>query len=166
MELVISGKTVLIDDEDYEKVSFYKWHISGNKNNDYVVHTLPRNGKKRPMLRMHRFIIDAPDGTCVDHINGNRYDNRKSNLRLCTQRDNSHNTKMSIANTSGLKGASFHKASGMWQAQITINRKVKYLGIYKTAFEAHAAYKEAAEYYYGEFMNLGYDVISLTYTSW
>lgn len=86
IEVPINGKagvglTAVIDDEDYDKVKTIKW---------YNVHGYARS---RSGVSMHRLILNAPDGLVVDHRNHNRMDNRKSNLRVCTQKENAKNTK-------------------------------------------------------------------------
>ena len=92
--------TVLIDEDDYEKVSQYKWYVNwdGKRETRYVVTNIPHpsggtyskgtrseNAKKYAKLLLHRFIMDTPRGMHTDHINGNPFDNRKENLRVLTQ---------------------------------------------------------------------------------
>jgi hypothetical protein len=91
-----------------------------------------------------------PDGT-IDHANGNRDDNRFSNLRSATYSQNQWNARTRVDNSSGLKGASFHKRAGRWMATICVNRKQHYLGLHDTPEAAHAAYCEAARKHFGEF---------------
>lgn len=91
----------------------------------------------------------------VDHINGNRSDNRIANLRLATARENSRNAGMSRNNTSGYKGVFWERGCGKWRASITVNRKTIHLGVFVSAPEAHAAYCAAAKKYHGEFANTG-----------
>lgn len=87
----------------------------------------------------------------LDHTDGDKANNRIENLRESDQRQNLANIGRPRHNTSGKKGVSFHKATGMWQAQINIAKKKKYLGTFSTADEAHAAYLAAAIAEYGEF---------------
>jgi hypothetical protein len=84
-----------------------------------------------------------PDGAQIDHINGNKIDNRIENLRLCVPSQNSHNTEKS---RDALRGAHFHKATGKWQASIKIH-----LGTYDTEEEAANAYEKLAKTLQGEF---------------
>jgi hypothetical protein len=95
----------------------------------------------------------------IDHINGDRLDNRIENLRTATYSQNSANAKRHSRNTSGLKGASKRfkngKWTGRWQASITYQRKQINLGYFDTKEEAHAAYLEAARRLQGEFANCG-----------
>lgn len=71
------GKYAIVDVEDVEKIALYKWHVSDN---GYV---LNRNHGKT--IRIHRLIMNTPEGMDTDHINHNKLDNRKSNLRICTR---------------------------------------------------------------------------------
>ena len=87
----------------------------------------------------------------VDHINGDTLDNRKCNLRICTQADNMKNQKKHIRNTSGYKGVSWNKKSKAWEVSITQNGKRHYLGMYKDKEEAIKVRKEAEEKYFGEY---------------
>lgn len=102
---------------------------------------------------------EDPEGKVVDHINGNRLDNRIDNLRLATYSQNSANAKRHSRNTSGLKGASRVKKNGKWtgrwQASITYQRRQINLGYFDTKEEAHAAYLEAARSLQGEFAHDG-----------
>lgn len=100
---------------------------------------------------LHRFIINAPFGKFVDHIDGNGLNNQKTNLRLCTNSQNMMNQKMHKDNRSGYKGVRFHKSSKKWQARICINYKDIFLGGFKTAILAHEAYKKAVLKYHKEF---------------
>lgn len=84
----------------------------------------------------------------IDHANCNPGDNRILNLREATRSQNAANKKAHANGRSGLKGASFHKSTRRWQAQIMRDGKKKFLGLYNTAEEAHAAYAAAAA---GEF---------------
>jgi hypothetical protein len=91
----------------------------------------------------------------IDHINGDKLDNRMANLRVASNRENCLNSKTRKNNTSGYKGVSFMKRDGTWTARISANGKYKHLGYFKTAEEAHAAYCSAAIQYHGEFANFG-----------
>jgi hypothetical protein len=94
---------------------------------------------------------DIPQGIEIDHINGNKSDNRISNLRLATRSENCRNSKLSPLNTSGSKGVSWNKARNKWTAQIKINGRQKHLGVFKNVEDAKSAYAIAAVASYGEF---------------
>lgn len=121
----------------------------------YVATRVVENDKKRDVL-LHRLILNAPEKMVVDHINGNGLDNRKANLRLCTQQQNTFNSKSTVNNKHGYKGIRFDKRQPRkgWIAQITFNRKNIYLGSHYTKEEAALTYNEAAKKYFGEFANL------------
>lgn len=87
----------------------------------------------------------------LDHINGNRLDNRIINLRLATNAQNGRNRPASIKNKTKLKGVSLHKLSGLYRASITKDYKYHYLGYFSTPEEAHSAYCRAAEHLHEEF---------------
>ena len=84
------GKFALIDDEDFEALNKWSWKLSTN---GYAIRC-PSNGKtekgryKYTTVRMHRVIMKPPHGFVIDHINANRLDNRRSNLRIVTQQEN------------------------------------------------------------------------------
>jgi hypothetical protein len=87
----------------------------------------------------------------IDHINGVRNDNRFKNLRSATHSDNMRNTGKKPFNTSGYKGVGFHKQTKKWRAYITTGQKLKHLGLFESAEQAHEAYKSAAKELHGEF---------------
>ena len=90
----------------------------------------------------------------VDHINGDTLDNRKCNLRICTQADNIKNRKKDIDNSSGYKGVNWSKSNKKYLARICVNKKIIYLGYHATAELAYSAYCEASKKYHGEYGRL------------
>ena len=134
------NKVTQVDDEDYKHLSRYKWCFA----NGYAVRANQRvNGKIQKKLSMHRVILNAPDGVPVDHINRNRLDNRKSNLRLCDSHVNNANASIRSDNTSGCRGVSWNKNNNAWVARIQIRGHRKLLGYFKTFEEAKVAYLNA-----------------------
>ena len=105
---------------------------------------------------MHRLILDAPEGALVDHQNRNGWDNRRCNIRLASAAGNCHNRWSGKSNTSGFKGVSRHSRDGIWKAQIQVNGKKIYLGLYSAPEAAARAYDEAAQKYYGDFAWLNF----------
>ena len=95
-----------------------------------------------------------PDGM-IDHIDGDMTNNRASNLRVASNKQNQGNSKKPRNNTSGLKGVSWHKKSSKWAAQINKGCNKKWLGVYDDKHDAHQAYMKAAAEYFGEFANNG-----------
>lgn len=139
--------SVLIDDEDYENVRQYPW----SKN--YLGYIAGKvNGKD---VYLHRFIMGYPEGKVVDHINGDKLDNRKQNLRICTIRQNIMNAKVSKNNTSGYTGVSLRSDRELYRANIMVNRKQIYLGSFEKIEDAILARKQAEEKYFGEFAYAG-----------
>lgn len=132
-----------IDKSDYDKIKDYCW-ISHDKG---YIHT--RMGNK--MVNLHRFVMNAPDDMFVDHINGDKTDNRKCNLRLCTNSQNQMNAKTSSRNTSGVKGVSWINKYQKWRASIRVNGTLISLGQYKIFDDAVKARKEAEQKYFGEY---------------
>lgn len=147
------GKFAIVDNRDYLRVSKFKWYASCVRKFLWYAkrHTPRRNGKQGTIL-MHRLILDAPKGAHTDHINGNGLDNRRSNIRPCTNRQNCQN-QQKRRGTSKFKGVCWHKTSGWWRAQIGHLGKVIYLGDFTNEKDAAEAYDKAAVKYFGEFAN-------------
>jgi len=154
VELVFHGVAVLVDKEDVDRVMSLKWHSRRVGYTRYVTHTSGYKDtyKKTPL---HRFILGITDPSLVvDHINGNGLDNRKANLRICTQAQNTINKRMQKNNTSGFKGVTWHYKNRKWMAQITYQGKHKYIGTYSSKDEAYEAYRNEAVRLHGEFARL------------
>lgn len=146
------GKFALVDDDDYEELSKYKWRITSN---GYALHTGPRDkDRKRKTFLMHRLIMDTPLGLCTDHKNGNKLDNRKENLRICTYSQNNYNIPKKKDNISGCKGVGFHTKSGKYRSRIVVNKKAIHLGLFTKIEDAYNAYCAACKKYHGEFANI------------
>jgi hypothetical protein len=152
-ELILGkGEICLVDDEDYEYLSQYRWNKSQY---GYAYRIGDRQKGEQWKILMHREIMKAQKSRIVDHKNGNRIDNRKENLRFATPHQNSCNR---IGNTakSGYKGVIRNKTSKResWIARIKINRKMTYIGCYETPEIAARAYNDAAIRFHGEFARL------------
>ena len=91
----------------------------------------------------------------MDHIDGNRANNKISNLRVATLNQNQWNSAVANHNTSGLKGVTWKKDTKKWAAQLQYNGKKIWLGVYDDKHDAHQAYMKAAAEYFGEFANNG-----------
>jgi hypothetical protein len=102
-------------------------------------YALYRDGNKTP--RLHRFLMEFPDGFMIDHINHNTLDNRSCNLRLADNRFNQWNQKRQTS--SKYPGVSRHKAAKKWEAYIRIDGKQHHLGYFKSEESAYEAYLEA-----------------------
>lgn len=143
---------MLVDDEDFEALNAHVWRLAPN---GYAIRTA-KSGAVRTTVSGHREVMRLVpgDGKFIDHKNGVKLDNRKENLRSCTNRQNQWNQK-AHKDGSGLKGVCFDKKSLKWQASIKNGAKVKYLGQFETAELAHEVYCLAADMLYGEFANHG-----------
>ena len=150
---------------DYNPESgVFRWKVSNNnrvKVGD-VAGTLKRDGYRRIMIngkaylerRLAWFYVHGKwPKDMIDHINGIKDDNYIENLREATNAENQWNRTKRDNNTSGFKGVCWNKAAQKWQAQIRINNKVKYLGLFDSPEEAYAAYCKAAKELFGEFAN-------------
>lgn len=115
------------------------------------------NGKyKNSIIFMHRKIINAPKGLQVDHINHNKLDNRKSNLRLCSNQENSRNMRGKKKRSGQFKGVSWDSENSKWRARIRTADGNKNIGRYLCEIAAARAYDDAARLYFGEFAYLNY----------
>lgn len=139
------GKIALVDDEDYERVNQYKWYAYFASNTIYA-RRRPWNKiiKKYSVQSIHRFILNAPKGMEVDHINGNGLDNRKANLRLCTRQQNCYNHRVRNTSKSGITGISWDTQTNKWRATITLNGKMINIGRFVEIEDAINARKKKA----------------------
>jgi len=154
------NQVALIDDEDFELVSKYKWYAlwDPHMKSFYAVTNIRKPDEKRTGLKMHRLIMNAQPCEQVDHIHRFTLDNRKSELRLCTNGQNARNKGAPANNTSGFKGVSWDKRDQKWRAQIQIGGKKKNLGLYDAPEFAHEAYCTASARLHGAFANFGDDL--------
>lgn len=141
------NRYTFVSNIDYDIVSKHNWSVNSC---NYVSCYAYVNGK-RTFLTLHKLIMNTPYGMEVDHINGNRFDNRRSNLRLCTHSQNCVNRKSKIEPKSGFRGVGFHYGTNKWRAVIKVNQKKISLGLYFAKEEAARAYNLAALRYFGEF---------------
>lgn len=130
--MICSNKQVLLDYNDYLLISNRRWYVVANG------YCCDSSGKS-----LHREIMKAKKGQIVDHINGNKLDNRKENLRFVTASQNGQNRKC--------RGITYDKTRKKWQANIIVNGKKHYLGRYDTEDEALLARKNAEIKYQGEY---------------
>lgn len=157
-ELVLSqGLVAIVDDWQYERASQWKWHAQRGKGTWYAARSEwhPPHKKK---IYLHAFLTSAPHGSKVDHIDGNGLNCTDHNLRVCSNAQNMRNRGKNSNNTSGFKGVKHNKGSKQnpWQAEIWVDGECAYLGTYRTAEEAAAAYDRAAIAMHGEFAKLNF----------
>jgi len=144
------GKFALVDDDMFDYLMQWKW--SYRHGYAYRKKGMP----SRDNIHMHRVIMNTPDGMQTDHINGDGLDNRRANLRICTDVENKRNKGLISSNTSGYKGVSWNAPRKQYQAYIKVNNKVIFLGRYPEPESAGHAYDEAAKKYFGEFARLNF----------
>ena len=139
-----SGRAI-IDLEDVEKCKNHKWNLDKR---GYAVSKL-----YNPLssLKLHRLIINVANVMDVDHINRNKLDNRKSNLRVCSHQENSCNNSLYKNNKSGVTGVHWLTRESKWCAEIKLNYKKIPLGYFDDINEAKRARREAELKYFGEF---------------
>lgn len=148
------GKSAIVDDAVLERLRSFNWYCSTN---GYAVAYDPSDTSGNSKIIMHRIIIEAPKGVEVDHINGNKLDNRLSNLRLASKQENARNRGKNSNNRSGYKGVCFAKGSDKWRAYITVDGRQVHLGLHSTPELAYGAYCESLTKYHGSFANGGAD---------
>ncbi len=143
------AKFAIVDDEDFEWLSKSKWRCSSC---GYAVGVSKGSHRTRRPRTMHREIIKCPESLTVDHINRNKLDNRKENLRICSFSQNNMNRPIRADNKAGYKGVHKDKTcKNRYVAQIRINREKVYLGGFNCPIEAAKAYDKAAKESQGEF---------------
>lgn len=142
-----------IDYEDWQNLKQFKWHIH---NLGYVVRRSRASDKlpRRTSIQIARQILGCVAPLMPDHINHDRLDNRRCNLRAATKQQNQRNHKMHSHNKVGYKGVSLHRKTGLFQVRATIDGKTKSLGYYKTKEEAAEAYNQKIVSLYGAFAQL------------
>jgi len=149
------GKYAIVDNDDFEKVSRLSWWYSKG----YACHTqhikVDDNGKQiQKTIWMHRLIAGTPDGLFTDHINTDRLDNRKSNLRVVTLAQNNCNLPLRKTNKSGFKGVYWDKTRSKWFAYIRHNKVMYALGRYDNKIDAALAYNRSAIKLHKEYARL------------
>ena len=152
VEMIIESKVygvirVKIDNDDLEKCNKLTWHYAKNKDSKYIQTRI-----KGKMIKLHRYIMNINNSNLVvDHINRNPLDNRKSNLRICSYKENSFNKSIRVDNTSGIPGVSFHKTNKKWRAKIKYNNLTIHLGYFEDINEALINRRVAEEILFGEY---------------
>lgn len=143
----VSDKIALINDDDFTHISKYTWR---EKHGYAVTDIWNKRQKKKIMVSMHRLITAASNGVLVDHVNRNRLDNQRENLRICDHQKNQAN-KAPRGKTK-IKGVEFRndrKAS--WRARLKYNNENIELGYYDNRYEAAKAYNEKSKELFGAF---------------
>jgi hypothetical protein len=137
------GYSTIVDTEDYKFLMQWKWCVNINKQFPYAQRSInyrKLNGKwTTTVVKMHRAIMNPAKNMVIDHINHNTLDNRKSNLKICTHRENMMN--LIIKNKNGFIGV--NKSHKKFKAMAMVDGKVKQIGRFDTSIEAHNAYMDA-----------------------
>lgn len=138
------GELIVVDNALLKQIKSFSWYVNkvGYAVND-----------SKPRKYMHRLIMGFPKGG-VDHINGNKLDNRRKNLRLCNQSQNTANASKRSTNKSGYKGVSWNKRYSKWEAYLTKDYKHVFLGYFDDKDKAALAYNRKAKELFGEFCKL------------
>lgn len=150
------GYEAVIDAEDVPLVDVWNWYAIVDKRSDGSIRTIyagrgcgPR--ASHTTIFMHREILRTPDGFDSDHRDGDGLNNTKANLRIALRAENTRNRRLSISNTSGVKGVYWNKSRKKWQATITLDGKAFFLGRFSDAGDAALAYMLASVDMHGEF---------------
>ena len=153
--LLNSGEVILIDDNDYSLVSLFKWSkTSVKKGTDYhYLKTSFTIDNKRYSILLHRLIMNAKKGQIIDHINRNSFDNRKINLRFCSNSENTSNGKMRKSK-SGYKGVCWYKPYNKWVIKIYIKGRYKFLGYTNNPIEGAKLYNKYAQIHLDNYSTL------------
>ncbi len=144
IRLTNSAQVALVDDEDYDRIGKFKWFLT-----TWGYASMTTNKPKQRY--MHQVVLEELK---VDHRNGDRLDNRKNNLRVCTHQQNNQNKGKQKNNTSGFKGVSrtINSKINPWSARIQRpDRYYEYIGSFPSKIDAARAYDKAALLYHGEF---------------
>jgi hypothetical protein len=151
-----AGRVALVDDEDYDLVMAYRWRVwevdRGRRRLDgpYAVAHARRAGRPTG-VRMHQLITGW---SRTDHRNGDGLDNRRGNLRPATNAQNQHNQRPQLGGSSAYKGV--YRQRGKWRAQISVDDRRRYLGVFADEVDAARAYDEAARALFGEFARVNF----------
>jgi len=146
----------IVDDEDFEYLNQWKWRVQKTKRKHGVSIAVTRtdeSGVKKTCIYMHRVIMGNPKKKYVNNISHNELDLRKENLRICNNVERSFNIKSKTGRLI-YKGVSWSKVGRKWVATIGFQKKIKYLGLFKSEKEAALAYNEKAKELFGEFAYL------------
>lgn len=140
--------TFIVDKEDIEKIKYHKWRI--DTNNRIITGNC---SKTRPRKELTHVLLEVPEGMVVDHIDGNTLNNKKSNLRVCTQGENLCNKHFMSNNKSGWQGVVWDKARRRWAPEIQYESKKCHLGRYSLKEEAIFVRDVAEKICFKEFQN-------------
>jgi len=149
------GKVAMIDDCDFDLVSKHKWNTRKCRHTFYALCASSRklNGGKQKTIYMHRLILDAKLGQCVDHKDRNGLNNCRDNIRICSNAQNIMNSRARHSK-SGFRGVYWLENKKRFKAYICLNGKIKNIGHFHNKIDAAKAYNKCALKFHGEFASL------------
>lgn len=148
------GQSAIIDDADYEFLNQFRWFV---KKDGYAIAWTRENGKRK-WLKMHRLVVAANPSEMVDHVDKNKLNNQRANLRICSDSQNKQNTNKKVGQyTSKYKGVSWQKRRRKWHAYVTIGGRKIHLGSYDQELEAAQKYDSEAKKIFGVFASLNFN---------
>jgi len=153
----------LIEEQDADLAKM-TWHLN---NGGYAARAVPRRQRRHgdsstKLERLHRVILRAPQGVEVDHINRNRLDNRRCNLRFATSGEQARNVSLNARNTTGYKGVSFLQGAQRWSATVKFEGAAYYMGVFRSPEAAAFAYDFAARALHGQFAAINFKLADRT----
>lgn len=149
--MLTQNKKAKVSNEDFESLGKYRWYYKHQAGGGYAARNTPYSqGVPRKTIRMHRQIMDTPVGFETDHINGDKLDNRRENLRIVSKSQNQWNRKKQNG-SSKYKGVYWNKTNQRWHVQLQVNKKKVWLGYYETEEEARKAYENGIKKFFGKF---------------
>jgi len=156
--MLTQGQFAIVDDEDYDRVAQFKWYAHKTKDKYYAARRKRNYKGSRHTEFLHHFIMQPSPNQQVDHIDGDRLNCTRANMRFSTQAQNVMNTAKRNDNTSGYKGVSWSKRHQKWCASITAQGRHIYLGLFIDPADAARAYDAAACEYFGEYARTNFTV--------
>ncbi len=150
------GKNAIVDDEDFDYLNQWKWYAREDYQAFYASRNLRMGNGKRKTISIHNILMGKKRGKVIDHINNNGLDNRKENLRFCTNRENTWNQRKKYGQSSRFKGVSWSSLKKLWIVQITLNGKVIKLAECKNERKAGKIYDTYATKMFGKFALINY----------
>lgn len=151
------GKFAIVDDEDFDWLSQWKWYARKSRNTFYAERHISRENDKRITIRMHREVCGTPPRMETDHRDGDGLNNCRSNLRVATQSQNNANQRKLRSASSKYKGVWRDGVRRKWEARIRVNYRKIFLGYFEGEEEAAKAYDKAAQKFFGEFARLNFE---------
>lgn len=149
------GYSAVVDEADFDRVRAFKWHAHiTTAGAVYAARWVTVRPKTRRLVRLHHFLLGVDPVEPVDHANGDSLDNRRGNLRQCSQAENNRNRGPNTGRR--FKGPSFKPSRGHWESVIKHCGKRRFLGSFKSEEEAALAYDVAATALFGPFARLNF----------